>query len=196
VSLFRRRKPLHVRLAEEGGLLSDAPQGLAAEAPGWDGEPRGEPGIHGIARPRRWDAVATADLSDLPDPGRDAIEFVALPDGTVLTEADASDESLARLAGALEEQLPAPYRAEAVRRDAGRWAVAGRRIRVAELARLEGDEAELTAVDGARTLHIDGRPAFGSAPELERAGEAEGRDYVVRARRLEGHLWEIEATAL
>jgi len=61
---------------------------------------------------------------------------------------------------------------------------------------MDGDEAELTAVDGARTLHVDGRPAFGSAPELERVGEAEGRDYVVRARRLDGRVWEVEATAL
>jgi hypothetical protein len=177
-------------------MVLDTPQGLAAEPPGWDGEPRGEPGIHGIPRPRRWDAVATADLSGLPDPGGDAVEFVALPDGTVLSGPEASDEALRRLATAVEEQVPAPYRAEAVRRDVGQWAVAARRIRVAELARLEGDEAELTAVGGTRTLHVDGRPAFGSAPELERAGEAEGRDYVVRARRLEGRLWEVEATAL
>ena len=196
MSLFRRRKPLHVRLAEEGGMVLDAPQGLPAEPPGWDGEPRGEPGIHGVPRPRRWDAVSAADLSDLPDPGGDAVEFVALPDGTVLSSAEASDEALARLAAAVEEQLPAPYRAEAVRRDAGRWAVAGRRIRIAEVAGLDGDEAELTAVDGARTLPVDGRPAFGSAPELERVGEAEGRDYVVRARRLDGRVWEVEATAL
>jgi hypothetical protein len=208
MSLFRRRKPLHVQLAEEGGLLEQpAPAGLPAEPPGWDGAPRGEPGIHGVPRSRRWDAVVTADLPAAAGHGgedtggentgvEDTIEFVALPDGTLLSESRASDDALGRLAAAVEEQVPAPYRAEAVRREAGRWAVGARRIQVAELRRLDGDEAELTAVGGVRTLHVDGRPSFGSAPELERVGEAEGREYVVRARRLDGHVWEVEATPL
>jgi hypothetical protein len=33
-------------------------------------------------------------------------------------------------------------------------------------------------------------------PQLERLGQAEGPEFVVRARRLDGSLWEVEATAL
>jgi hypothetical protein len=197
VPLFRR-KPLHVRLAEAGdvGLDSEAslPRvGQAAEPPGWDGEPRGEPGIHGVPRPRRWDAVATAEAPALKG---DAVHFVALPDGTILVEEDEPDDALSPLADAVEASLSPPYRAESVRRGATTWAVAASRIAIVEAPDLRGDEAELVVTRDARTLHVDGRPTFGSAPALERAGEAEGPEYVVRAARLDGDLWEIAASPL
>ena len=47
-----------------------------------------------------------------------------------------------------------------------------------------------------RVLRIDGRTTLGSAPALERLGETEGTEYVVRAKRLDGELWEVEATPL
>jgi hypothetical protein len=181
VALFGRRKPLHVRLAEAGDLRldsDDAPRaGQAAEPPGWDGEPRGEPGIHGVPRPRRWDAVATAEAPGLTG---DAVHFVALPDGSIVVEEDEPDDALTPLADAVEASIAAPYRAEAVRRGPTSWAVAASRIVTRE----------------ARTLHVDGRPTFGSAPALERAGEAHGPEYVVRASRLDGELWEIAASPL
>ena len=37
---------------------------------------------------------------------------------------------------------------------------------------------------------------MGSARELERLGETEGTEYVVLAKRLDGDLWEVEASAL
>src|SRR2546421_534462 len=111
--LFRRRKPLHEQLAEAGGFAlapdTGAAPGLSAQPPGWDGAPRGEPGIHGVPQARRWETVASAEA-----PG----------------------------------------------------------------------------------LKVDGRPTLGSARGLERLGEAEGTEYVVQARRLDGDLWEVEATAL
>jgi hypothetical protein len=198
VSLFRRGKPLHVRLAEAGdvGLPETArtsPAGQAAEPPGWDGEPRGEPGIHGVPRPRRWDSVATADAPDLRG---DVVHFVALPDGTILVEEDEPDDALSPLADAVESSLPPPYRAESVRRGPTTWAVAASRIAIVEVPGLRGDEAELVVTRDGRTLHVDGRPTFSSAPALERAGEAEGSEYVVRAARLDGDLWEVEASPL
>jgi hypothetical protein len=198
VSLFRRGKPLHLRLAEAGGLDSgygDAarPPAPAAQPPGWDGEQRGEPGIHGVPRARRWDTVATVDVPGLAG---DAVHFVALPDGTLLVEEDEPDGALAPLADAVEERLPPPYRAEAVRRGPEHWAVAARRIETAEVPGLRGDDAELTSTPDGRALRLDGRPAFGSARALERVGEATGPEYVVRARRLEGDLWEVEANPL
>ncbi|MFZ1878591.1 MAG: hypothetical protein WAU41_00380, partial [Gaiellaceae bacterium] len=110
MALFRRRKPLHVRLAEAGDLRLDqdaVPRvGQAAEPPGWDGEPRGEPGIHGVPRPRRWDSVATAEAPGLTG---DAVHFVALPDGSILVEEDEPDDALTPLADAVEASIAAPY---------------------------------------------------------------------------------------
>jgi hypothetical protein len=190
--------PLHERLAKAGnlGLDPDVPAvgiGQAPEPPGWDGAPRGEPGIHGVPRARRWDAVATAEAPALRG---DAVHFVALTDGTFVVEEDEPDDALAPLADAVEATIPAPYRAEAVRRGPTTWAVAASRIAIVEVPGLRGDEAELVVTREGRTLHVDGRPTFGSAPALERAGEAQGGEYVVRATRLDGELWEVEATPL
>ncbi|HZT91709.1 MAG TPA: hypothetical protein VFA05_06710 [Gaiellaceae bacterium] len=194
---FGGRKPLHRALAEAGGVDLDGGRARpepaqAAEPPGWDGEQRGEPGIHGVPRARRWDAVATA--SDVPDAAGDRIEFVALDDGTLVVDEDEPDAAVGALADAVA--LAPPYRAEAVRRHGRTWAVAVSRIQVARLPGLDGDSAELVSTREGRTLTVDGRRAFGSALSLERVGEAVGREYVVRAQRVDGDLWQVEATPL
>jgi hypothetical protein len=196
VGLFRRRKPLHAQLADSGGLtdaLSEPAPGLAADAPGWDGEQRGEPGIHGVPRARRWDVVASAEA---PAIRGDVVHFVALPDGTLVVDEDEPDGALASLADAVEQSIPAPYRAEAVRKGPETWAVGASRIAIASIPGLDGDQAELTSTREGRVLRIDGRTTMGSARELERLGEIEGTEYVVLAKRLDGDLWEIDASAL
>ncbi len=193
--LFGRREPLHRRLADEAGLSLDGsavqPPGPAAAPPGWDGEQRGEPGIHGVPRAKRWDAVATAHAPGLRG---ETVHFVCLPDGSLVVDEDEPDGSLTPLADALESRLAPPYRAEAVRREDGLWAVAGRSIALAREPGLDGDEAELVVTGSGRTLTVDGRPRVARAPGLEAAGE--GDDYVVRASRLDGDLWEVEASPL
>ena len=77
------------------------------------------------------------------------------------------DGSLTSLAEAIEETLNPPYRAEAVVREDGVWAVAASRIRVREFPETEGDELEFVE---------DGN--------------------VVIGRRLDGDLFEIEVTPL
>lgn len=195
--LFRRRKPLHEQLAEAGelsfGSAAPAPAGLSSEPPGWDGEPRGEPGIHGVPRPRRWDAVATADAPGLRG---EIVHFVALPDGTLLVEEDEPDHAMTPLADAVEASLAAPYRAEAVRRGPDAWAVAASRITVVSAPGLGGDHAELVVTREGRTLTVDGRTRLGHAPGLEEIGRLEGTEYVVRAERLDGDLWQVEASPL
>jgi hypothetical protein len=196
VGLFRRRKPLHRELADAAGLTLDASAGaptVSAQPPGWSGEQRGEPGIHGVPRARRWDVVATVDAADLRG---ESVHFVALPDGTLVVDEDEPDAALAPLADAVEQTIPPPYRAEAVRRGAGVWAVAARRIAVVEASELDGDEAELVVTDSSRRLTVDGRERVARAPSLERVGAAEGGEYVVRATRLDGDLWEAEALPL
>lgn len=196
MGLFRRRKPLHEELADAGGLSQDfasSQPGLIAQPPGWDGEQRGEAGIHGVARARRWDAVASADAPGLQG---DNVHFVALADGTLVVEEDEPDDALSPLADAVEGTIRPPYRAEAVRRGPEAWAVAASRIAIASVPGLTGDKAELVVNRDGRTLTVDGRATLGHAPALERLGEAEGTEYVVRAERLDGDLWEVEATPL
>jgi hypothetical protein len=200
VPLFRRRRPLHEELARAaelplgfGGTGSDARPGLSAAPPGWGGEQRGEPGIHGVPRTRRWDAVATATASSLRG---DTVHFVALPDGTIVVEEDEPDDAVGPLADAAESGVPPPYRAEAVRRGPETWAVGASRIQVAEVPGLGGEEAELAVTRDGHILRIDGRTTLGRAPALERAGEAVGAEYVVRATRLDGELWELEASPI
>jgi hypothetical protein len=196
MALFRRRKPLHERLAEAGGLVLSPTVGgggLNAQPPGWDGAPSGVTGIHGVPQARRWDAVASADAPALKG---ETVHFVALDDGTLVVDEEEPDDALAPLADAVEATIPPPYRAEAIRREGETWAVAANRIAVASLPELRGDEAELTSTREGKVLKVDGRTTLGSARGLERLGEAEGTEYVVQARRLDGDLWEVEATAL
>jgi hypothetical protein len=163
---------------------------LAADPPGWDGEQRGEPGIHGVSRPRRWDAVVTARA---PLAGGNRLAFVALGDGVVV---GAGPVESAPLRAAVEARLAPPYRAEAVRQSASTWAVAALRIVLAREPRLDGRRAELVARGRERTLTVDGAETGRRALALEALGERLGRDYIVRATHLAGELWEAEASPL
>jgi len=176
LSLFRRKEPLHERLAREVGLVEPEP---AAEPRA----PWREVAIHGIQRGREWDATVTVEA---PDIDGDAATFVVLPDGSVLVE-EGPDSSLQPLADAVEEQLPPPYRARAARQRGDLWAVQARKIDVIRLRNApDGDSIELTG----DTLLVDGAREFGSVPELEGLGD------VVRAERLDGDLWEVRASPL
>jgi hypothetical protein len=193
VPRFRRSKPLHERLAEAGGIDLDAVPVSGASPPGWFGEQRGDAGIHGVPRPRRWDAVEMVEARGLRG---SEVHFVVLPDRVLLVEEEEPEEALSVLAEGVERGIDVPYRAEGVRRDGDLWSVAAQRIRVLEVRGLHGDEAELTNVGGVRELVVDGTRTLHSAPALAQAGEAEGREFVVRAHRLDGDLWEVEATPL
>jgi hypothetical protein len=184
VGFFRRDRPLHEQMAEEGGLdlgpepsetgrgpsrLAGLMHGLAdgflTAPPDEFGNPSplGEVGVHGVPRARRWDVVASA-RAELPV---DEVHFSALPDGTLIVEEDVPDGSLTPLAEAIEVTLNPPYRAEAVKREDGVWAVAARRIGVREFPEADADELELVE---------DGN--------------------VVIGRRLDGDLFEVDVTPL
>ena len=186
----RRRESLHERLAREAGVPLE-----------WDSRyeplrPPGIPetGITGNPRFREWDASAVAEVPELAG---DEVEFVVLPDGSVLVDEEVGDASLGPLADGIEESLRPPYRAKAVRRTESAWAVGARKIEVVELRPdVEGDKIELTSVGAERTLTVDAGRAFGRIPQLEAVGETRGADYALRAERLEGALWEVDATPL
>jgi hypothetical protein len=179
----RRRRLADLIHADAGGFLATPPDAFGRPSP------LGEVGVHGVPRARQWDAVAVAEAPELAG---DEARFVALPDGSLVAETD--DLGLDPLADALEGALRPPYRAEAVRRTDGLWAVAARQIRVAEIREdVVGERVTLTICAGERALEVDGRPTFGSIPTLERLAV---KDAVVTAQRLDTTLWEIEVTPL
>jgi hypothetical protein len=182
---WRREKPLHERLAEEGGLT-------APLEPGRDVAPWHQSGIHGVARPRRWDAVVTAE-AELPG---DAVDFVALADGTLIVDRDVPEGGLAPLAAAVELLIPPPYRAQGTRKSERVWAVAANKIVVAELGdEIGGDTVELAVQEDERTLLVDGAPSFGRLPSLEELA-AGLPAFVIRADRIDGDLWEVRVVPL
>jgi hypothetical protein len=201
---FRRKETLNERLMREAGLghepveLPHATEdGRATLEESWFGE-RSLPFFERLsgevtaARPRRWDAVVAAEA---PEVGGREVEFVALPDGSLVVDEEQGEGDLTPLAEAVETQLPRPYRAQAVRRGNDVWAVAARKIQVASFV-ADGEEIALTQHDGVRTLEIDGAQSFGTVPELERLGQGQGESFVVRARRLDRDLWEVWADRL
>ena len=188
---WRRDEPLHEKLAREGDLSLD-PDESEQTRPPWD-----KAGIHGMPRPRRWDAVATATAPDVPG---DELSFVSLADGTLIIEGDGPDDAqaLAPLVEAIEEQLEAPYRAEAVRRTDEVWALAARTIEVAELpAGTPGESLTFSVQGGEQTTVVDGEEWLASLPALEGlADDLDASDYVVEASRLDGDLWEVRVSPL
>ena len=162
------------RLAQEGGLIDAA--GEDTRAP-WD-----KAGIHGVHRPREWDEVTAVEA----EVQGERATFVVLDDEIVIEDGPDDVEALAE-----GLSLNPPYRAEAVRRSEDVWAVAGRRIDVIHLPDVDGAELELSRHGDERIVVVDGERRFGSIPVLEREGS-----YAIRARRLRGDLWEIEASLL
>jgi hypothetical protein len=148
-----------------------------------------------MARPAVWDLVTTANVAGLAG---DRIEFATLPSGDVIVDTETGDGDLSPLADVVEKELKPPYRVLA-RRQEGEddlWSVAARTIDVVELHFEGGDEIELVENEGATELRVDGEPRHQAIPELERAGETLGSDFVVQADRLDGDFWEIRVSAL
>jgi hypothetical protein len=194
LGFFRRERPIHQQLAKEGGL--DYARDLADLSPREPIDPR-HPfwqvvGIHGIPREREWDAVASAEAPGLPG---DDVEFVVLPDGSLVVDEDVPDGTLAPLADALS--LPAPYHAFGLRQDADVWSVAAKRVQVAEVPEhVEGDEIQLVVTDETKTLVVDDMPSSASIPSLEAFAAEQFGSFVLRASRLDDLLWEVTVIPL
>ena len=191
MGLFRRER-LHERLAREGGLSEQAPERVPEPLDVGPPAP-GVPGYHGVQRPRRWDAVVMVEAPELVG---DEVAFVVLPDGSVIIDDDLPEPAIEPLAEELDNVVEAPYRVEAVRRHGQVWAAAARRIEVLEIPDVDGEELMLTMQDGTKTLAIDGRPEFGTVPELERLASERYDSYVAEAKRLDGDLFEVRISPL
>jgi hypothetical protein len=215
VGLFRRGKPLHEQLAEKAGMLLPDDPREEAEALGSGSDQavstaggltrvptptnRAHPlfdvaGMHGIPRNREWDAVMSAEAPELPG---DRVEFVALDDGTLFTDDDLPDDSLAPLAEALESSVQAPYHALALRQAADVWSVAALRVEVVEVPEdVPGDKVDLAVNDGERTILVDDAPAQAEVPSLEQFAAQQFGSFVVHASRLDDLLWEVTVLPL
>jgi len=201
---FRRKETLNERLLREAGVNVGSIAGETAREldpadleESWFDDRSLLPferlsGEVTSARPRRWDAVVSAEA---PEIRGDEVGFVALLDRSLIVDEGEAEGDLTPLADAVETRLGPPYRAQAVRRGEAVWAVAARRIEVASF-QAEGEEVTLARHGEASTLTVDGAEASGRIPELERLGEREGDSYVVRARRLDGDLWETQVDRL
>jgi hypothetical protein len=146
-----------------------------------------------MARPAVWDVLTTVTA---PGIAGDRVEFATLPTGDVIVDTETGDADLSPMADAVEKQLKPPYRVLARRENDDLWSIAARTIDVVELEFDGGDEIELVENEGTTELRVDGKPWKQEIPELERAGETLGADFVVQADRLDGDVWEIRASAL
>ena len=197
MGFFRREKPLHERLAEEGGLdfarsvdePISAPPTVDPRHPSWR-----TAGIHGIPRNREWDAVVSAYAPDLPG---DRIEFVALADGTLFTDDDLPDDALTPVADALESAVEAPYHALAVHQDEDVWAAAAMRVDVVEVPEdVPGDKVDMAVNDGERTVLVDDVESRDRVPSLEEFAAQRFGSFVLHASRLDDLLWEVTVLPL
>ncbi len=182
MGFFRRREPLHERLAREGGLTPREPR-----------QPWQEVGIHGLQRPREWDATLTVEADAAQG---ERVTFVALPDRSLLLE-DGDVEDADGLASAVEQEVRPPYRARALHQG-DVWVIQATRIEVLELPDAPGGDALDLAktADDRPELRVDGQQVFGTVRALEERGERIGPEYAVHAERLDDDLWEIRAAAL
>ena len=135
-------------------------------------------------------------MVEAPELLGDDVAFVVLPDGSAIIDDDLPEPAIEPLAEELDNVVEAPYRVEAVRRHGQVWAAAARRIEVLEIPGVDGEELMLTMRDGTKTLAIDGRPEFGTVPELERLASERYDSYVAEAKRLDGDLFEVRVSPL
>ena len=202
---FRRGETLNERLLREAGLQEQQSDSAAEASPPAPLDPvvafrqqfdSGAGALAGAGLPpraRHWDTFVTADA---PDVQGNEVDFVALPDGTILVEEEEGDATLEPLANAVETKISPPYRAKAVKQTDRIWAISAMQIQVARFDQ-NGDTVELTQTNDGRALRVDGMPSFGSVPELERIGESRaGAAYAIHANRLDDDLWEVRVAAL
>lgn len=199
MGLFRRRgETLNEQLLREAGLdpaqlLGDPPPPPPLEPPKSVLGALGVPDGSGVS-PKEWDAAVTVAAPGLAG---SRVEFTTIPDGDLIVSEEAGDADLSPLADAVERHVSPPYRAAAARQDGEVWAVAAKRIEVAEIPLPDADKLSLSQHGDDRELRVDGEPSDAAAPrELERLGEAAGDSFYVEAERIDGDLWEVRVTSL
>jgi hypothetical protein len=189
VGLFGRRKEtLNEKLLREAGLEEHPPR---PEPPRSVLHAVGVPDGSGVG-PKDWDTAVTVTAPALVG---DRIEFTTLPNGDLIVGDESGDADLSPLADAVERRVDPPYRAVAERKDGDLWAVAAKRIEVAQIPFPQGDKLELSHNGVQDELLVDGEPSDAAVPRgLEKLGEAVGDSFYVEADRIDGDLWEVKAS--
>jgi hypothetical protein len=118
-----------------------------------------------------------------------------LDDGTLIVDEDVPDGSLSPVADALEEMISPPYRAAAARNEGDMWTAVAETVRIVDLPDLDGDEVDLTVVDGERTLTIDGETTLRSLPALDALAD-EHESVALHAERVDGDLFAVDVFPL
>ena len=194
MGFLRRDEPLHEKLAREGGL--DFPRSTHDLAGPLDPDHPLQQiaGIHGVPRPREWDAVASAEAPGVPG---DELEFVVLEDGTLIVDEDVPEGVLSPLADALEITIDPPYHAYARRRGQDIWAAAAFVVDVVEVPEeLPGDMVSISVQDGLRETVVGDQHYGYRIQSLEQFAEADFEAYVLEGTRIDGELWEVTVNAL
>jgi hypothetical protein len=201
LGLFRRRREtLNEQLLREAGL--DPAHALGDPQP--QPQPRFDPpksllevvGIPDGSRltPKEWDATVTVAAPGLVG---NRIEFTTIPNGDLIVDEETGDADLSPFADAVEQRLSPPYRTTAQRQDGDLWAVAAKRIQVAQIPFPDGETLEFSCHVDHGEFRVDGEPSDALVPpELERLCEAAGDSYYVEAIRIDSDLWEVKVTAL
>jgi hypothetical protein len=216
LSLFRRRETPNEQLLREAGLSAGSTAAPAAQPPATAADEAAElpdgpvpwfptgmretmrlgaglalPGLYGGGPylPRADDAVVTLAA----DVRGGAIQFVTLPDGSLLVEEQEGDEDLSPFAAAVEAELPPPYRARARRQEGTLWAVGVARLDVRELPGLPGDAITVTRRGDVEETLVDGAP---HSPLPRLAALADDVEFALQAERLDGDWWELQVSAL
>jgi hypothetical protein len=210
VGFFRRERPIHEQLAEDGGLDIEGGAGLEEAELEPPEEPRGTISVarallgsqiaedllasHGVPRAREWDAIATAEAPALPG---DTLEFVVLEDGTLFVDLDLPKDALTPLADALEASINPPYRAVAQRRDGAVWSATAMRVDVVAVTQdVPGDEVIIATHEGDVKLLVDDEEYEGEITALESFGQERFESFVLTASRLDDRLWEVTVNPL
>lgn len=150
------------------------------------------PGVMGVGPGRTWDAVVAADAPALTG---QSVTFVALDDGTLVVNEDVPDDSLSPIADALEEMVSPPYRAAAARAEGDSWTAVAESVRIVELTDVNGDEIELTVVDGERTLTVGDEQTPRALPALDALAQ-EHDSVAIHAERVDGDLFAVDVFPL
>ena len=183
MGFFRREKPIHEQLADEAGLDIDGSGDERAST-----IPNGE--------------AASTDLEygeellvEAPDLPGDVVEFVALPDESLIVEAELPEGAPDQIADVIT--VPAPYHAVATRENGDLWKVSVRRIAVVEVAeQVAGDYVELVVNEEGRSLSIDDVESDAEIPSLESFARQRFDSFSLSASRLDETLWEVSVLPL
>ena len=150
------------------------------------------PGVMGVGPGRTWDAAVSTHAPALTG---DAVTFVALEDGTLVVDQDVPDGSLTPVAETLEEMVSPPYRAAATRTDDDVWTAVAESVQIVSLPGVDGDEVDLTIVDGERTVTVAGEPAEVDVQALDELAAPHG-SVAVHAERVDGDLYAVDVFPL